>query len=179
MTEINAAVKVFIQPSALLSTIRSLCNSGFDPRKLSVVARHFRTRATVRDPTGAESGSSPEVEPGTFWEAIQMLQPGCCFQVSNLGVVRVAGPLARWIDAALSNEALFAGLSPVGAGLCSIGIPRSMAPFYEADLRAGRLLLIVHGPTRDVEWARSIMDDLMERGDRDSTSSSFRGHDRT
>ena len=50
----------------------------------------------------------------------------------------VAGPLAEWIIAALENAPIFSCLSPMGAGLYSIGIARDAIAECEAALAAGK-----------------------------------------
>ncbi len=174
MSEINAAVEVLAKPHEVLRTLRRLCDAGFDEKKLSVVALHLRAGGCGLSVPMAETGMRSGVGAGSFWENIQQLLHGwACFQMPKLGLVLAAGPLAGWISAALKNEALFSGLSSLGAGLCSIGIPRSLVPFYEAELKAGRFLLIAHGSTRDVEKARNTMDRLQRRSEHDSISSGY------
>jgi hypothetical protein len=90
-------------------------------------------------------------------------------------VLLMAGPLAGWIMEASKNEALFSGLSSLGAGLCSIGIPRSMIPFYEAELKIGRFLLIVHGSAKEVEVALGTIKETEKEEDIGAVASILRG----
>jgi len=158
----------------VLRAIQRLCDAGFDPRNLSVVTRQSKAsqHSLAASPPG--SGLRPEIECGTVWDRIELLLCGwACFPMPKLGVVLAAGPLAGWINAALRNETLLPGLSSMGAGLCSIGIPRSLVPFYEAEVRAGGFLLIAHGSTKDVVRARGILNDLQKPNDRASTASEW------
>jgi len=50
------------------------------------------------------------------------------------------------------------GLSAVGAGLYSMGIPKDSVVQYEAALKTDRFLLMVHGPAVAVEKARAILE---------------------
>jgi len=50
------------------------------------------------------------------------------------------------------------GLSAVGAGLYSLGIPKNSVLSYESALRADKYLLIANGTAEEVARAREIMD---------------------
>jgi hypothetical protein len=61
------------------------------------------------------------------------------------------------VVAALENEAVFGGLSAVGAALYGLGIPKEAVLRYEAAVRRGKLLLIAHGAVDEVGKAREIL----------------------
>jgi hypothetical protein len=99
---------------------------------------------------------------GAFWSHIWALLFGWAFiSLPELGPILVAGPLAMWIIAALDNAALFASLSAVGAGLYSLGIPRSRIMRYEAALKRHMYLVVVHGAAADVSKARAILKETL------------------
>jgi hypothetical protein len=70
----------------------------------------------------------------------------------------VGGPLVSAIVGALEGAAVVGGVSAVGAGLYSIGIPKNSVLRYETALRSDKFLLVVHGTATEVEKAREIMD---------------------
>ena len=70
----------------------------------------------------------------------------------------VGGPLVAWIVAGLENAALVGGLSALGAGLYSIGIPKDSVVTYEADVKAGKYVVVAHGTAADAAKAREILD---------------------
>jgi hypothetical protein len=95
---------------------------------------------------------------GLFWTGVWSLLFGWALVfLPEFGPVLVAGPLAMWIIGALDNAPLFAGLSAVGAGLYSIGIPRDRIMRYEAALRRHMYLVVVHGAAADVARAEAIL----------------------
>ena len=49
------------------------------------------------------------------------------------------------------------GLSAIGAGLYSIGIPKDSIVEYESAVKADQFLLLAHGTAEEVERARGIM----------------------
>ena len=52
---------------------------------------------------------------------------------------------------------LIGGLSALGAGLFSLGIPKDSVLKYETSIKAGKFLLIAHGTADEVEGARAIL----------------------
>jgi hypothetical protein len=62
-----------------------------------------------------------------------------------------------WIVGALEEAALVGGLSALGAGLYSIGIPKNSIIKYETEVKNGKLLLVAHGTADEVEQARDIL----------------------
>jgi hypothetical protein len=62
-----------------------------------------------------------------------------------------------WIVGALEGAVVVGGLSALGAGLYSIGIPRDSVIKYEAALRSDKFLVIAHGTADEVAKAKSIL----------------------
>ena len=53
---------------------------------------------------------------------------------------------------------MMGGLTALGAGLVSIGIPKNSVLQYEANVKAGKFLLILHGTPQEVEHAKDRLD---------------------
>ena len=95
---------------------------------------------------------------GAFWGGIWGLLVGAAFfAVPGIGPVLVAGPLVAWIAGALEGAVVVGGISAIGAGLCSIGIPRDSIVQYDAALAAGKFLLVLHGTSEEVSKAREAI----------------------
>ena len=63
---------------------------------------------------------------GAFWGGFWGLLFGSAFfWVPGIGTVLVAGPLVSWIVGALEGALTLGGLSAIGAGLYSIGVPKN------------------------------------------------------
>ncbi len=58
------------------------------------------------------------------------------------------------------------GLSALGAALVSIGIPKNSVLQYETEVKNGKLLLVAHGTSEEVEHAK----DLLHQSEADSTT---------
>jgi len=53
---------------------------------------------------------------------------------------------------------LVGGLSAIGAGLYSIGIPKNSILEYETAIKADKFLLVVHGTAAETAKAKDILD---------------------
>ena len=62
-----------------------------------------------------------------------------------------------WIVGALEEAAVVGGLTALGAGLYSIGIPKNSVVQYETEVKNGKLLLVAHGTADEVERARELL----------------------
>jgi hypothetical protein len=65
--------------------------------------------------------------------------------------------LVGWIVAGLEGAVVVGGVSAVGAGLVSIGIPKDSVLEYEVALKSDKFLLIVHGTADEVDKAKEII----------------------
>jgi hypothetical protein len=68
--------------------------------------------------------------------------------------------LVASIVAGLENAVVVGGLSAIGAGLYSIGIPRDSIVTYETAMKAGQYLVVAHGTAAEAAKARSILSTL-------------------
>ena len=91
---------------------------------------------------------------GGFWG---LLFGSAMFAIPGLGPILVAGPLVAWIVAGLEGAAVVGGVSALGAGLASIGIPKDSVIEYETALKTDKFLLIVHGTSDEIEKARTVI----------------------
>jgi len=96
---------------------------------------------------------------GAFWGGFWGLLFGSAFfAIPGIGPVLVAGPIVAWIVGALEGAVVFGGLSAIGAGLYSMGIPKDSVLKYEMDLKTDKFLLMVHGTAGEVETAREVLE---------------------
>ena len=95
---------------------------------------------------------------GAFWGGFWGLLFGSAlFAIPGIGPLLVAGPLVGWIVAGLEGAVVVGGVSAVGAGLVSIGIPKDSVLEYEVALKSNKFLLIVHGTADEVDKAKEII----------------------
>src|ERR1700693_2573469 len=67
------------------------------------------------------------------------------------------GPLVAWIEGALEGAGVVGGLGAIGAGLCSIGIPKDSVVSYETAIGSDKFLVLAHGTADKVAKAKDIM----------------------
>jgi hypothetical protein len=80
--------------------------------------------------------------------------------VPAIGPVLVGGPLVAWSVAGLEDAVVVGGLSAIGAGLYSIGVPRNSIVTYETTIKAGQYLVVAHGTSDEAAKARNILNTL-------------------
>jgi hypothetical protein len=96
---------------------------------------------------------------GAFWGGLWgMLFGAAFFVIPGLGPILVAGPLVAWIVGALEGAVVVGGLSALGAGLYSIGIPKDSVVKYETALKSDKFILLAHGTVVEVAKAREILE---------------------
>jgi len=83
---------------------------------------------------------------GAFWGGLWGILFGAAFfWIPGIGPLVVAGPLVSAIVGALEGAVAVGGLSALGAGLYSIGIPKDSIIKYESSVKSDKFLLVVHG----------------------------------
>ena len=138
--------------------MKELQKSGFDMKKMSIVGKDYHTDEHVVGYYNAGDRMKYWGKQGAFWGGIWgMLFGAAFFAIPGIGPVLVAGPLVAWIIGALEGAVVVGGLSALGAGLYSIGIPKDSVVEYETALKANKFLLMAHGTAAEVAKARDIM----------------------
>jgi hypothetical protein len=95
---------------------------------------------------------------GAFWGGLWgMLFGSAFFLIPGIGPFVAAGPIVAWIVGALEGAVVVGGLSAIGAGLYSIGIPKKSILQYETSLKAGKFMLLAHGTPDEVTRAKEIL----------------------
>jgi len=159
MSEHNSIVAVFESHNHAEDAVRELQKSGFDMTKLSIVGRDYHTDEHVVGYYNAGDRMMYWGKQGAFWGGLWgMLFGSAFFFVPGVGPLLVAGPLVTWIIGALEGAAVMGGLSALGAALVSIGIPKDSVLQYEASLKAGKFLLVLHATPGEVERAKDCLD---------------------
>ena len=158
MSNPDSAFFVFDTHAAAEEAIRTLGQSGFDMKKLSLVGKGYHSEEkpmgfyTTGDRIKAWGSS------GAFWGGIWgMLLAPAVFVLPGLGVVGMAGPIVATLVGAREGAVVVGGLSALGAALTQVGVPKDQVIKYEAALKVDKYLLVVHGSAEDQEKARSVL----------------------
>jgi len=158
MSEKNAVIAIYGSHAQAEEALKELQRSGFDMKKLSIVGKDYHTEEHVVGYYNAGDRMKRWGKSGAFWGGFWGLLFGSAFfAIPGIGPVLVAGPLVAWIVGALEGAVVVGGLSAIGAGLYSIGVPKDSIVQYESAIKSDKFLLLAHGTQEEVERAKGIM----------------------
>jgi hypothetical protein len=151
----NAIVAVYDSHAQAEAAIQQLQRGGFDMKKLSIVGKDYHTEEHA---VGYYNTGDRMKQIRSLWGGIWGLLFGAAFFfVPGIGPVLVAGPMVTWIVGALEGALVVGGLSAIGAGLFSLGIPKNSIIKYETALKADKFLVVAHGAAEEVARAKDII----------------------
>ena len=153
-----AVVAVYDSHDKAEDAIKELQMAGVDMKSLSIAAKDVHTDEHVVGYYNTGERMKYWGKLGAFWGGFWGLLFGsAAFSIPGIGPVLVAGPLVGWMIAALEGAVLVGGVSAVGAGLVSIGIPKNSVLEYDVALATDKYLLVVHGTPGEVANAREVI----------------------
>jgi uncharacterized membrane protein len=158
MNKDNSVVAIYPSHTAAEAAIKELQQSGFDMNKLSIVGRDNHTDEHVVGYYNVGDRMKHWGKIGAFWGWIWGCFFGSAFfYIPGIGPLLIAGPLVGWLVGALESAALMGGVSALGAGLVSLGIPKDSILRYETALKTDKFVLIAHGTREDTTHAKEIL----------------------
>jgi len=159
ITKNSSVVAIYKSHVEAEAAIKELQKSGFDMKKLSIVGRDYHTDEQVVGYYNAGDRMKYWGKLGAFWGGFWGLLFGSgLFLIPSIGTVLVGGPMVAWIAGALENAVLVGGLSVLGAGIYSVGIPKDSVLKYETAIKSGKFLVIAHGSADETSRAREIIE---------------------
>src|ERR1700734_3665093 len=154
----NSVVAIYHTHTDADRAVKELQRGGVDMHKLSIVGKGYHTDEQVVGYYNTGDRMKYWGKVGAFWGGFWGLLFGSAlFMIPGLGPILVAGPLVAWIIAGLEGAAVVGGVSAVGAGLVSIGIPKDSVLKYDVALKTDKYVLVVHGTSNDVDKAKDII----------------------
>jgi uncharacterized membrane protein len=158
MSEMNSVVAIYETYSQAEEAVKELQRAGFDMKKMSIVGKDYHTEEHVIGYYNVGDRMKYWGKQGAFWGGIWgMLFGFAFFAIPGIGPILVAGPLAAWVIGALEGAVVVGGLSAIGAGLYSVGIPKDSVVKYESALKSDKFLLLAHGTANEVSKDRDVM----------------------
>src|SRR6202167_2200770 len=158
MSGTNSVVAIYDTHEQAEHAIKELQEAGVDMKSLSIAGKDTHTDEHVVGYYNAGDRMKYWGKMGAFWGGFWGLLFGsAAFAIPGIGPILVAGPLVAWIIAGLEGAAVVGGVSAVGAGLVSIGIPKDSVLKYEVALKTDKFLLVVHGTPEAVAKAKNII----------------------
>lgn len=158
MLDNNSVVAMFDQHTKAEEAVKQLQRASFDMKKLSIIGKGYHTEEDVVGYYTTGERMKHWGKYGAIWGGFWGLLFGSAvFMIPGIGPLVMAGPIVGWIVGALEEAAVVGGLSALGAGLYSIGIPEKSILQYETSLKAGKYVLLVHGTPDEVTRAKAIL----------------------
>jgi hypothetical protein len=154
----NSVAAIYETHEQAEHAIKGLQEAGVDMKSLSIVGRDTHTEEHVVGYYTAGDRMKYWGGVGAFWGGFWGLLFGSgLFFIAGLGPILAAGPIVAWIVAGLEGAVVLGGVSAVGAGLVSIGIPKDSVLKYDLALKTDKYVLVVHGTPEEVEKAKDII----------------------
>ena len=158
MSNQDAGVAILNSHSEAENAVKELQRSGFDLKKLSIVGKDYHSEENVVGYYNAGERMNYWGKQGAFWGGIWGLLLGSAFfLIPGIGPLVVAGPLVSAIVGGLEGAVVMGGLSALGAGLYSLGIPRDSVLEYETAIKSEKFILVVHGSTDELARAKDVL----------------------
>jgi len=159
MYHIETVIGVFPDHQSAETAVKSLADSGFQMKDLSLVGKGYHSDEKVVGFYNSGDRIKFWGSRGAFWGGFWGLFFGGMFlTIPVVGHVIVLGYLAVAAVSALEGAVVVGGLSALGATLYSIGIPKDSVIQYETDMEADRFLVMAHGTDEEVQRAKKILD---------------------
>src|ERR1700677_2840497 len=154
----NSVVAIYQTHTDADRAVKELQRGGVDMKKLSIVGKGYHTDEQVVGYYNTGDRMKYWGKTGAFWGGFWGLLFGSAlFVIPGLGPILAAGPVVAWIVGALEGAVVVGGLSALGAGLYSMGIPKDSILQYETALKTDKFLLIVHGSVEEMTHAKGII----------------------
>ena len=158
MTKENVGIAVFNTHVEAETAVKELQKSGFDMKKLSIVGKDYHTEDQVIGYYHTGDRMMYWGKLGAFWGGLWGILFGAAFfLIPGIGPLVVAGPLVASIVGGLEGAVAVGGLTALGAGLYSLGIPKDSIINYESSVKSDKFLLVVHGAGDELARAKDIL----------------------
>ena len=159
MNDRNSVVAIYETHDEAEQAVKSLQQAGIDMKSMSIAGKGQHTDEHVMGYYNTGDRMKMWGQVGAFWGGLWGLLFGSAlFVIPGVGPVLVAGPLVAWIVAGLEGAVVIGGISAIGGGLASIGIPRDSIVAYEEAVKTDKYLLLVHGSAEAVAKAKHVID---------------------
>jgi hypothetical protein len=155
MNDPSSVVAVYNSHTEAEEAVTKLSAASFDITKVSIIGKDYHTEEKVVGYYNTGDRMKSWGGLGAFWGGIWGLLFGAgFFLIPGIGPVLVGGPFLAALLGALESAVLVGGLSVLAAGLVSLGIPKDSAIKYEAEIKADKFVLVVHGTGEELARAQ-------------------------
>lgn len=160
MNELNATVGVFETHDAAVEAVKRLNEAGFPMKCVSIIGKELQQ---VEDIKGYYSWKDPAKSGagiGAFWGALFGVMVGVGFlAMPGVGGIFVAGSLAATLLGGVEGALFGTAAGGLFGALMGLGIGKDKILKYKENLKAGKFLVVAHGPLDEVEKARKLLNE--------------------
>ncbi|WP_370674301.1 general stress protein [Pleomorphomonas sp. PLEO] len=154
----NSVVAIFDSHETAEGAVKKLTAGGFDMKNLSIVGKGYHTEEKVVGFYSTGDRVRFWGARGAFWGGLWgLFLSGMFVTVPFIGSVVVLGYFAATLVSALETAVVVGGLSALGAGFYSLGIPKDSVLEYESAIRADSFVVMAHGSADEVAKAKEIL----------------------
>ena len=157
-TQPQAVVATYDSHAQAEGAIKSLQQSGFDMKRLSIIGKDVHTEEhalgfyTSGDRIKMWGGRGAFL--GSLWG---LLFGGAIFFIPAIGPLVVMGPLVGWIVGALEGATVGGVAGVLAAAFTNLGIPKDSVVKYELEVKTGKYLVLAQGTPAMIEQARRVL----------------------
>jgi len=144
--------------------IRSLGQSGFDLKKLSLMGQGYHASRRSRPLFGVRDRIIVSGRTDPFWHRARgLVIAPAYFYLPGAGLVAMIGPVVAALRKVLDDTRQARNFSVLGAVLGGIGVPATTAASCEAALKADKFILMLHGNAIETAHALQVLDDSQRK----------------
>lgn len=155
----NSVVGIFDTHTQAEEAVNELSKAGVNIKSISIVGRDQHSEEHVVGYYNTGERMMYWGAGGAFWGGLWGLLFGAgFFFVPGIGPLLIAGPLVAMLVSAVEGAVIVGGISALGAGLVSLGIPQDSVILYESAIRTGKYVLIFSGSADEVQKCREVLD---------------------
>jgi hypothetical protein len=158
MSDENVVVAVFKSHTEAEGAVRTLGQSAFPLKQLTIVGKGYHTDEKVIGFYNIGDRIKLWGKYGAFWGGLWGLFVGGVFlTLPVVGSVVVLGHLAAMLIGAAEGALVVGGVSALSAALVSVGIPKDSVVRYEEAVKADHFLVMAHGAPAEIKKAQAIL----------------------
>ena len=154
----HSVVGVYKALGAAEAAVRSLGDGGFPIQKVSIIAKNLEDDRRIHGYVTACDVARSSASTGAWVGGVFGLLAGAAFLwVPGFGPLIVAGSLASALLGGIEGAVAGAAVTGVFGWLLGLGVSQDKILKYEEAVKAGKFLVIAHGPADTVGKARKIL----------------------
>ena len=158
MAHENSVVGVYAHLDQAEEAVRELGKGGFPIQHVSIIAANLGSEKKVHGFVTSCDVAKSAARTGAWVGGIFGLLVGAAFVwVPGVGPLVVAGSMASVLLGGLEGAVAGAASAGLLGWLMSLGISEQHILKYEQHVKAGKYLVIAHGPADEVARARTIL----------------------